>query len=165
MSFLHLALLSPDTLNQGVIHNVWSWLSGSVNSPTLVGFSSLPPFFNVSSNRRPFCHPNSNPPQSPKCLHPHSLIIILEKMKSQNSPCNPLQTHPAFFLSPGWLKKAACFLAAFLRLYMQQRLFSQRTVFDTFCVFLGLCVCVRTCRSAVETRKTVWKITSVHLCK
>lgn len=54
ISFSHLALLLPDTLNQGVIDNVSFSPTTSVNS--LFSFWPLPTFSYVLRNfRRPFC--------------------------------------------------------------------------------------------------------------
>lgn len=86
VSFFHPALLSPNILNQGVIDNVSLSLSTSVNCPTLVCFSHCLPSLMSWAMQEAILSP-----QSPKCLHPDTLILIQETMKSHN-------TRPAFFM-------------------------------------------------------------------
>ncbi len=151
--FPHFALLSSDILNQGVIDNVLPSLSTSVNSLALVCFSHCL-LLCVEQCRRPFCHPHSTPPLLPKCLHPDTLILVLEEMKSQNTSCNP-QIRPAFFTQCLQVcKKASIFLPSFLRLYMQHK--SEDCIISLFLFFLDSA-------SAWEHEGVPWKRKSVHL--
>lgn len=85
--FPHLALPSSDIVNQVVIDSVSPSLSTSVHSLTLF-FSATPLRSRLEQSRRPFCNPVSRPSfySHQKCSRPDSLIVIIEKMKSQNTP-------------------------------------------------------------------------------
>lgn len=117
----HLALLSSDTLNQGVIDNVSASLSTSVNSLTLVCFSSPPPFCNVSSSARGHFVTPIPPLHYRQNVYTRYTpdVLIPEKMKSQDNPCKT-----SFFFSPSSLR--------YLRLYTQHR--SKDSFLSAHCV-------------------------------
>lgn len=120
--FSHLALLSSDTLNQGVIDNVSASLSTSVNSLTLVCFSSPPPFCNVSSSARGHFVTPIPPLHYRQNVYTRYTpdVLIPEKMKSQDNPCKT----SFFFFSPSSLR--------YLRLYTQHR--SKDSFLSAHCV-------------------------------
>lgn len=156
--FSHLALLSSDTLNQGVIDNVSASLSTSVNSLTLVCFSSPPPFCNVSSSARGHFVTPIPPLHYRQNVYTRYTpdVLIPEKMKSQDNPCKTsffFYPHPRFVTLDCTHSIEAKILFCLHIAYV-----------PFFCVILGLCICLRTCSGAMETTKIVkQKITSLCL--